>query len=181
MADKDDTNLLLVDSETPGLPFLLFLILATLHIYSNYRAVSCLVFTSLNSTRLNLLLDSFRETSVIESPVTINYREPVMRPGHSGRVRIRIGVSLGELKKDEVSNVQAMVDNEDPYCIIQRGKEYVIIISNLAAHVDIYRAYLQCYLQTDNVDKILGQMTASGWDLETLALNTNGFILQFQV
>ena len=104
-----------------------------------------------------------------------------MRPGHSGRVRIRIGVSLGELKKDEVSNVQAMVDNEDPYCIIQRGKEYVIIISNLAAHVDIYRAYLQCYLQTDNVDKILGQMTASGWDLETLALNTNGFILQFQV
>jgi len=168
-------------SETPGLPFLLFLMLATLHIYSNYRAVSCLVFTSLNSTRLNLLLDSFRETSVIESPVTINYREPVMRPGHSGRVRIRIGVSLGELKKDEVSNVQAMVDNEDPYCIIQRGKEYVIIISNLAAHVDIYRAYLQCYLQTDNVDKILGQMTASGWDLETLALNTNGFILQFQV
>merc|ERR1712110_1184623 len=144
------------------------------------RAVSCLVLTSLNSTRLHLLLDRFRETNVIESPVTVNHLEPVMRPGVSGHVRIRISVSLDEVKGDEVSKVEAMVDNEDPYCIIQRGKEYVIIISNLAAPVDIYRAYLQCYLQRENVDKILEQMSASGWDLETLALNTNGFTLQFE-
>ena len=176
----DNTDLSLFDSDVTGLPFLLFLVLAALHIYSNYRAVSCLVLTSLNSTRLHLLLDRFREANVIESPVTINYLEPVMRPGDTGHVRIRIGVSLDEVKKDEVNQVQAMVDNEDPYCIIQRGKEYGIIISNLATSVDIYRAYLQCYLQRENVDKILEQMTASGWDLETLALNTNGFTLQFE-
>ena len=104
-----------------------------------------------------------------------------MRPGVSGHAGIRIGVSLCEVKKEEVSQVRIMVDNEDPYCIIQRGKEYIILISNLATPKDIYRAYLQCYLQRESVDKILDRMTESGWDLETLALGKNGFTLQFEV
>lgn len=190
-------------SGTPGLPFILFLVLASLHIYSNFRAVSCLVFTSLSSTRLHLLLDRYRETGVIESPATINHLEPVMRPGVSGhvsvdRLDIRLGVSLSEVKKDEVSQVQSMIDKEEPYCVIRRVKEslcatanirwpgkntpeYLIIISNLASPVDIYQAYLKCYLLLEDVDKIMIQMTESGWDLETLALNTEGFTLQFEV
>ena len=126
-----------------------------------------------------------------------------MRPGVSGhvsvdRLDIRLGVSLSEVKKDEVSQVQSMIDKEEPYCVIRREKEslcatanirwpgkntpeYLIIISNLASPVDIYQAYLKCYLLLEDVDKILIQMTESGWDLETLALNTEGFTLQFEV
>ena len=153
------------------------------------------MFTSLSSTRLHLLLDRYRETGVIESPATINHLEPVMTPGVSGhvspdiRLDIRIGVSLSEVKKDEVSQVQSMIDKEEPCCIIRRVNETVgeetpetlIFISNLAAPVDIYQAYLKCYLVLEDVDKIMIQMTASGWDLETLALSTEGFTLQHEV
>ena len=119
-----------------------------------------------------------------------------MTPGISGQsgspdipLDIRIGVSLSEVKKDEVSQVQSMIDKEEPCCIIRRVNETVgeenpetlIIISNLAAPVDIYQAYLKCYLVLEDVDKIMIQMTASGWDLETLALNTEGFTLQHEV
>ena len=131
MAHTVNSDIRLVNSGTPGLPFILFLVLASLHIYSNYRAVSCLVFTSLSSTRLHLLLDRYRETGVIESPATINHLEPVMTPGVSGHVSgdipldIRIGVSLSEVKKDEVSQVQSMIDKEEPCCIIRRVNETV--------------------------------------------------------
>ena len=103
-----------------------------------------------------------------------------MRPGVSGhvsvdRLDIRLGVSLSEVKKDEVSQVQSMIDKEEPYCVIRRVKEslcatanirwpgkntpeYLIIISNLASPVDIYQAYLKCYLLLEDVDKILIQI-----------------------
>ena len=133
------------------------------------------MFTSLSSTRLHLLLDRYRETGVIESPATINHLEPVMTPGVSGQsgspdipLDIRIGVSLSEVKKDEVSQVQSMIDKEEPCCIIRRVNEIVgeetpetlIFISNLAAPVDIYQAYLKCYLVLEDVDKIMIQMTS---------------------
>ena len=171
-------------SDTPHLSFLLFLVLASLHIYSNFRAVSCLVFTSLNSTRLHLLLNNYKKTNVIQTPSFINRQEPVLRPGEPGRVSIRIGVSVNEVKHNEVSQVQAMVDNEDPSCTIHRGSSYLIIISNLATPVDIYRAYIQCYLKVFHEEKILELMaalTAEGWDLQTMALNTEGFSLQYEL
>ena len=60
-------NLLLLPlvSATPHLPFLLFLVLASLHIYSNYRAVSCLVMSTLNLARLNMMLDSSRRLACL--------------------------------------------------------------------------------------------------------------------
>ena len=91
---------------------------------------------------------------------------------------------MNEVKHNEVSQVQAMVDNEDPSCIIQRGSSYIIIISNLATPVDIYRAYIECYLKLfheEEIPALMSALTAEGWDLQTMALNTEGFSLQYEL
>ena len=177
-------NLILLPlvSDTPHLPFILFLVLAVLHIYSNYKAVSCLVFNSLNSARLNILLDQYLLTNMVEAPTTINKLEPVLRPASGGAKHILLGVSLKQIKKEEIKEVEAMVENEDPYCILQRSDiNYVILISNKASTRDIYQAYIQCYLQRANVDDIMENISELGWDLDFLALNCQGFILQHPV
>merc|ERR1719323_1478284 len=39
----------------------LFVILTVLHVYANYRAVSCLVFSPLNTARLKIVADSWKK------------------------------------------------------------------------------------------------------------------------
>ena len=81
-------------SDTPLLSFSLFIMLAALHIYSNYRAVSCLVITSLNSARLHILLDHYKHQHSVQTPAQVNHQEPVMRPAVPGAVDIVVGESV---------------------------------------------------------------------------------------
>ena len=57
-----------------------------------------------------------------------------------------------------------------------------VLVSSLAAPRDIYRAYTQCYLGAgDTVDTVLEEMEAAGWDLHTLALSSQGYVIQHGV
>jgi len=176
-------NLLLlpVVSGTPNLPFLLFLILAILHIYSNYKAVSCLVMSTLNLARLNMVLDRYRETGLIGSVLEINRAETVMMLAGAGQVKVELGVSLSTLTKHEVTNLEEVVTNEESYMLINSKDKARLVISNLATPRDVYRGYIEGYLGKDcQAVTILDKMESMGWDLGTLALTTQGYILQIE-
>ena len=165
-------------SDTPLLSFSLFIMLAALHIYSNYRAVSCLVITSLNSARLHILLEHYKHQHSVQTPAQVNHQEPVMRPAVSGAVDIVVGESVNNVKKTDMKQVESMINNEEPYCILSRETKHHILLSSVATPRDVYRAYIQCYLGRDQVDSVLDEMEESGWDLNTLALNTMGFSIE---
>ena len=175
--------LLPIISGIPNLPFLLFIVLASLHIYSNYRAVSCLVMSTLNRARLNMVLDKYNKSGLIGTVLEINRAETVMMPVSAGQVKLELGVSLNILTKEEVPKLETMVKNEKPYLLIKRENENVtrLLISSLATPKDVYRGYIEGYLGPGyNADNVLSQLESVGWDLGTLALTTQGFILQVE-
>jgi len=164
-------------SDTHFLPFLLFLCLAALHIYSNYKAVSCLVMTTLNSSRLNILLEKYFLSQIVDEPRTVNYLEPVMRPTKPV-INIKMGVSLKNLDSKDADIIERMINNEDPYCIVTKGNTYLVLVTNIATIRDIYKAYIECYLDSmsKSLDKdlLLSEMSRKGWNLDCLSLNSYG-------
>jgi len=176
-------NLMLLPlvSATPNLPFLLFLLLAGLHIYSNYRAVSCLVMSTLNLARLNMVLDKYLETGSVGAVWETNRSETVMRPAGSGKVKIELGVSLQALNKEEMGRLEMMVKNEEPYLLVKGNVDFKLVISNLAKPRDVYMGYIEGYLGSDHdTGSVLASLEEAGWDLGTLALTTQGFVLQIE-
>jgi len=159
------------------LTFLLFLLLALAHIYSNFRAVSCLVINTLNTARLNILLDIFAKTGRVSTPEEVNKLEPVLTPFRP-TVNISLGVSLKTVEKTEVETVKACIAREEPYCILHRSSGPHVLISEAASTKHVYRAYIQSYLQTETVDQVLSEIERTGWDLSSLALLSKGYLLK---
>ena len=172
-------NLLLLPlvSGSHYVPFILFMFLALLHVYSNYRAVSCLVIRTLNTARLHILLDSIANTGTVLTPEQVNSLEPVMTPFRE-TVDIKLGVSLATVGKEDVERVKACISREEPYCILNKQDSQHVIISETASPRDVYRAYTQCYLHTVSVQQILTEIETKGWDLSSLALVSKGYLLK---
>jgi len=173
--------LLPIVSSTPNLPFLLFLVLASLHIYSNYRAVSSLVMSSLNLARLNIVLDRYKEDGIVGSVLETNRSEKVLWFAGSGKVRVELGVSLQTLNSEEVDRLEDMVREEEPYLLLRREMSTKLLITNVASPRDVYRGYIAGYLgDSYDTSKIVTDLEEVGWDLGVLALNTQGFIFQLE-
>ena len=54
------------------------MVFTTLHLYCNFRAVSCVVMETVNSTRMHLLVDHFINHGVVLNPKEISAIEPVI-------------------------------------------------------------------------------------------------------
>ena len=163
---------------TQYLPFIIFILLATLHVYCNYRAVSCLVIKTLNTARLHILLDRLAATQgEVSTPHEVNRLEPVMRPFRNN-VNIQLGVSLSTVEKEDVERVKSCIAGEDPYCILHKQSGQYVLISETATPRDVYKAYIQCYLGKVTVEDILKDIETKGWDLSCLALVSQGYLLK---
>ena len=163
---------------TQYLPFIIFILLATLHVYCNYRAVSCLVIKTLNTARLHILLDRLAATQgEVSTPHEVNRMEPVMRPFRNN-VNIQLGVSLSTVEKEDVERVKSCIAGEDPYCILHKQSGQYVLISETATPRDVYKAYIQCYLGKVTVEDILKDIETKGWDLSCLALVSQGYLLK---
>lgn len=60
----------------------LFVFLATVHLYANYRAVKAVCLNSLNEDRLALLLQSYLTSQKIPGPEEVNKSESVLLYGN---------------------------------------------------------------------------------------------------
>lgn len=144
----------------------LFVILTLLHIYANYRAVSCLVFSTLNSARLKIAVDCWRKNGKVLQPEEANRLEPVFLP--TG-LNLRLGVSLSELQPGEVGQLV------EGGCTLLRGKGSVRVVVGQGAHPkDIYKAAASALLEGKE-QGLVDQLEDAGWDLSILALHTHGY------
>ncbi|XP_063807769.1 RUS family member 1, partial [Pseudophryne corroboree] len=65
-------------SDSVWVTYLLFLLLTTLHLYANYRAVRSIVMETLNQSRLSIVLEHFLRDGRILTPAEANRREPLL-------------------------------------------------------------------------------------------------------
>ncbi|XP_053327684.1 RUS family member 1 [Spea bombifrons] len=76
--------------------YLLFLLLTSLHLYANYRAVRSIVMETLNQSRLSIVLDYYLREGRILSPAAANRKEPLL-PGLGSQAPVQLGVPLRSL------------------------------------------------------------------------------------
>jgi len=145
----------------------LFIILTLLHIYANYRAVSCLVFSTLNSARLKIVMDSWRKDGKVLQPEEANRLEQVFLPTS---LNVRFGVSLSELEPGEAGQLV-----EVGCTLLKRGKGPVrVVVGQGAQPKDIYRAAVSAMLGSEE-QGLVDKLEEAGWDLSLLALHNQGY------
>ncbi|KAM8962415.1 RUS family member 1-like [Pelodytes ibericus] len=76
--------------------YLLFILLTSLHLYANYRAVRSIVMETLNQSRLSIVLDHYLREGRVLSPSAANRMEPLL-PGLGNQLSVHIGVSMQSL------------------------------------------------------------------------------------
>ena len=144
----------------------LFLLLTALHLYANWRAVSCLVLPTLNVARLALVLGVLRVEGRVVGVAEGNRREEVL--WRTGGGQVRLGVSLGEVQGQEVE----LLEQENGYVVLGEGR--VLLSDSLPAR-GVYRAYVAAVMGEEGVEEVLHRLEGGGWTLGTLALSTEGF------
>jgi hypothetical protein len=152
-------------SESQAVTFSLFLVLTLLHIYANYRAVSCLVMPTLNSARLEAVLEHLGRTGEVLGPAEGNRREVVV--GRSG-LGLRLGISLAEVGPGEGAELAA----GPPWLVLPGGR---VLLSQGAGPGAIYTAAVEALVPDRDPAEVVAGLEAAGWSLDTLALPTEGY------
>ncbi|XP_046428897.1 RUS family member 1 [Neodiprion fabricii] len=135
----------------------LFVLLATVHMYANYRAVKALRLNSLNEDRLALILRSFLTTQSIPNPLEVNRSESVVIGRNVSKDMFGFGVKMGvslesvlqnnSITPDDVRLLSKLFQNRK-YLIVMDVKRKTIFISiaRNATPSDLLQAYFHACL-----------------------------------
>ncbi|XP_038053737.1 RUS family member 1-like isoform X2 [Patiria miniata] len=131
----------------PMLTWFLFFLFTFLHLYSNYRAVTCVVMETLNQSRLHIVCQEHLGSvdSHIMSPAAANALEPVVwrlsRP-----LRVNLGVQFGWLVKRSPDMEKCLYSNRNQKFLIglnrQTGSINIVLHRDCSAD-DVIKACFQ--------------------------------------
>merc|ERR1712180_469096 len=137
----------------------LFAALTALHIYANYKAVRSLEFNSINTGRMNAILEEYCQSGSILNIPLANQRETLAFK--LGGSQIRLGPSIGELKgESELDQLRQSLSAK--FFIIPRrsGQQLMVFLNTSADNRDVIAGYITAWLQlrqlpAQNVEGIL--------------------------
>ncbi|XP_021910122.1 protein root UVB sensitive 3 isoform X2 [Carica papaya] len=131
-----------------------FLSLTIFHMYANYRAVRCLVLTSLNFERICILLKHFIETGRVLSPEQVSYMEHVLPlwatlwKSKNAKLlikNIQLGSRVSSLDHVEMMDLlhSARSSNKKAkYLLIKRKHIINVIMHKDATATDVLQSYI---------------------------------------
>lgn len=137
---------------------LLFLLMLTIHLYANYRAVKTLKFVTFNSERLALYLKSYIACGKSESPRDVNAKESVVvGTGYSEKdlcgYKIRFGSSIKSLVNSKQINSQELkllshVYKKRDYIIMSSTSSdtVYVVFSSMPSSLTVLQAYYHAVL-----------------------------------
>lgn len=180
--------------------WMLFFAMTILHLFANYKAVTSLVFNTLNKDRLLVILDGYFKTKRIKSPKEVNLTEsPFLGFGKNEesfckKMKIKIGVPLkphlqASIKEDEKEILQILDSlTKENYVIFSKGKSLNIVLSSSHTGNDMLKAYCQSfYMATNdndeeefNFEELESALQSSGWDSGSLLVVNEGWKIKFQ-
>lgn len=155
----------------------IFLCLTVLHIYANYRAVSCLVIPTLNKARLSLVLTHLNSTGQVLGPREANRLERVIWPCTAGDAdTVSLGLSIAQLQPHQVLLLEDALNSEQLYLVLppegSQPTHHKVLLSSKAGPRDVYGAYLEAVCGLRHQPDILDRLEEAGWQLTTLAVET---------
>ncbi|KAM5126174.1 RUS family member 1, partial [Mantella aurantiaca] len=131
-------------AENLWVTYLLFLLLTSLHLYANYRAVRSVVMETLNQSRLNIILEHYLQEGRILRPAEANRMEPLL-PGLGSQVPLSLGVPLSTLVSS-VSQLELLKKgNHSRYLLGWRSDtgRLAVVLHEQAGSDDIIRCVVQ--------------------------------------
>ena len=178
--------------------WILFFTMTVLHLFANYKAVTSLVFNTLNKDRLLVILDGYFKTKRIKSPKEVNKTEsPFLGFGKNEetfcrqKMMIKIGVPLKPhlqaniiLKEDEKEILQILDSlTKEKYVIFRKGKCLNIVLSSSHTGNDVLKAYCQAFHMATNdnneeefnFEELESALQSSGWDSGSLLVINEGW------
>jgi len=126
--------------------FCTFGVLAACHLFSSYKALSYVQFSSINMQKLSINIDRYLRDGVVTTVTEGNHDEKIIgTPDHiSRRPAIKLGDSIGR----DVSSLSESVRLFDGgYMIVYNGDGTMsVILRNGAGPRDIIRSYFHAYV-----------------------------------
>ncbi|KAJ9174163.1 hypothetical protein P3X46_017221 [Hevea brasiliensis] len=174
-----------------------FLSLTLFHMYANYRAVRCLVLTSLNMQRSSILLQHFMETGQALSPEQVSRMEHILPKWttfwSSKNVKllhkqVHLGVRVSSLDHQEMTELlrSAGSHRKAKYLLVERKTSISILMHKNSTSSDVLQSFIHAlvmeklmeentsvHLESQSwMDKhykdFLQKLSLSGWKTERL-------------
>ncbi|XP_050237591.1 protein root UVB sensitive 3 [Mercurialis annua] len=174
-----------------------FLSLTIFHMYANYRAVRCLVLTSLNMQRSSMLLQHFMKTGQVLSPEQVSGMEHILPRWTTFwrstnfkllHTRIHLGVRVSSLDDQEMMELlhSARSHRKAKYLLVERKGIVSILMHTNSTSSDVLQSFFHAlaianlmeengpvYLESQSwMDKHYGvflqKLNSSGWKTERL-------------
>ena len=170
----------------------LFVTMTLLHLFANYKAVTSLIFETLNKDRLLLILDAYciKKSMKLPDPNEINSQEsPFLglsfKEEHFCGKKINFGASLGQCcdnNQVHLSKIKQDIESKK-FVILDSSDESVVnvILSSVIEPKDYLFAYATAFqhaydalIEFDAKD-FEEKLKNSGWQTSHLQMNTLGW------
>ncbi|XP_034700142.1 protein root UVB sensitive 3 isoform X1 [Vitis riparia] len=175
-----------------------FMSLTMFHMYANYRAVRCLILTTLNSERSSILIEHFMETGQVLSPQEVSKMEHVLplwasswslKNEKSLHTRIHLGVRVSSLDKLEMTDLLHSAEShykKAKYLLLERKGIISVIMHKDSTASDVLQSFIHALVMANLVDKSISthlesrswmdkhyevfllKLQSSGWKTERL-------------
>ncbi|GJQ08305.1 hypothetical protein GpartN1_g96.t1 [Galdieria partita] len=117
------------------------------HLFANWKSLSCIQFATLNRQRCSLALEEFLQTGIVPGPYEVSRREKVVIPPWKGYLNgIVVGATLRECFQSGSELKEAVALYKGcRYMLTQRGNKILIVLHENCRTQDIFQAFMQAH------------------------------------
>jgi len=195
-----------IPANYPGSPFtfLTFGVLASCHLFSSYRALSHVQFSSLNLQRASQNIEMFMSTGEVMDLASCNQGERIIRtPEYKKKIPIVIGQRVDLRSHSNETEHLFETFMEQPYLLLPAKNRIDVVLRKGFTPLQLLRAYFNAYiLQHIAVDgevveqtkvresyiytetrfgEFLKKLQEKGWDMEYVAITPGSFTADWSI
>eukprot|EP00871_Galdieria_phlegrea_P002477 jgi/Galph1/322/GphlegSOOS_G5121.1 len=118
-----------------------------IHLFANWKSMSCVQFATLNRQRCSLALQEYFEKGQVPSPYEISCREKIVFPPWKGyRESIVIGATIKEAFRSgqELRDVLKLY-KDSRYLLKKQGDKVFVVLRDNCRSEDIFQAFMQAH------------------------------------
>lgn len=128
--------------------FATFGVLASVHIYASYRALSSVSLSTLNNQRSSLLISEFLQNIPLSNPDQLRSQDFIISSSSSF---LSSHIKLGSNISESVSTIQYLpnlinIYSEEQYILNFNNNNYFILLKESTESIDIMKAYFNAHV-----------------------------------
>ena len=150
------------------------------HLWSNYLAVTSLIFDTFNHDRLNIALEHyFRNNAVVLPPQIVNEKEsPFWKWKSSKSKSIILGAPFSSIQHEEFEQVKKSLERKNYFVSCSNEGAIILVLTAQCRPDQVFRAYCEAisYDQKDfDFEDFATKAQNQGWKTTHLQRNCQGW------